>query len=92
MVLEVLSEVWVAEWLALPTSDLEVPRLNPAEDGILLMTALHCTEPFTITLLSPQSDFNNVKRAINTKIIMQCFKKGNFQYLVKECAQYCLTA
>ena len=58
-------EDWVVEWLTLPISDqwsrvqITLSR-NSAYDCI----ALHCTEPFIITLPSSQYDLNNVERDV----------------------------
>ena len=47
----------VAKWLALPTPDHKVLGLNPTGGWIQLTTmALHCTEPFIITLSLAQYD------------------------------------
>ena len=56
----------VAKWSVLPTSDHEVPGSNSAGIGNSThdCMALHCTEPFIITLPLSWYDLNNVERDI----------------------------
>ena len=57
--------VRVAERIALLTSVHEVSGSNLTGDGIQLMiTTVHCTEPFIITLLLSPYDLNNIERDV----------------------------
>ena len=57
----------VAERLALPASDHDVPGSNPAEDGSLLYGA---SLPFKISRPLSRYDLNNVEREVNHQNII----------------------
>ena len=57
-------QIVVAKWLALLTSDHEIPGSNPADDRIQLMTVWS----FIITLSLSRYDLNNVERDVKHQI------------------------
>ena len=50
----------------LPTSDHKVQGSNPARECM----ALHCTEPFIVTLPSSEYGSNNAEREVKRQIII----------------------
>ena len=66
----------MADLLALPTLDHDVLGLNPVGGRILLLSvALHCTEPFVISIPLSLYDLNNVERGVKHQMVIfqNCF-------------------
>ena len=71
----------MSEWLALPTTDHEVPvrirkKQTPAHDSVL-----HCTETFLINILpSSRYGLDNVEWGVKHQIIIQCLRRSSYAY------------
>ena len=71
-VLLTVRSVWVAKWLALHVGS-QVPRFEPQRRNTAHdCKALHCTEPFIVTLPSSPYDLNSVERDV---------KDGHYLYV-----------